>query len=67
MQKIEEVLRQDKASREDNENMIFETMKDLVNRVKLELEAEKRDRETSEENILGLIENACTKLGALNL
>jgi len=47
--------------------MIFETMKDLVNRVKLELEAEKRDRETSEENILGLIENACTKLGALNI
>ena len=67
MQRIEEVLRQDKASREDNENMIFETMKDLVNRVKLELEAEKRDREASEENILGLIENACTKLGGLNI
>jgi hypothetical protein len=42
-------------------------MKDLVNRVKSELEAEKKDRECSEENILSLIEDACTKLSALQL
>ena len=40
-------------------------LRDLVNRVKGEIDNERKDREGSEETILNLIEEACNKLSAI--
>jgi hypothetical protein len=37
-------------------------LKDVVNRVKVEIEYERKDRETTEETLLNLLEETCTKL-----
>ena len=54
---------QEKKSREESEAAIYEMLRDLVNRVKTEIESEKKIREQSEEQILNLIEEALQKLG----
>ncbi|CAD8124217.1 unnamed protein product [Paramecium sonneborni] len=43
-------------------------LKDIVNRVKVELDQEKKTREQSEEHLLSLLEDTCNKLSiAANL
>jgi hypothetical protein len=37
-------------------------LKDVVNRVKVEIEYERKDREATEETLLNLLEETCTKL-----
>lgn len=37
-------------------------LKDLVSRVKSEIDEEKRTREESQESLLGLLEEACNKM-----
>lgn len=37
-------------------------LKDIVNRVKVELETEKKSREETEEHLLLLLEDTCNKL-----
>jgi len=37
-------------------------LKDVVNRVKVEVELERKDREATEETLLKLLEDTCTKL-----
>ena len=44
---------------------MFGMLRDLVNRVKGEIDNERKDREGSEETILNLIEEACNKLQAV--
>jgi hypothetical protein len=38
-----------------------------MSRIKLEIEAEKRDRETSEEQLLGLLEDTCARLQGVSV
>ena len=47
---------------EESEGDIFEMLKDLVSRVKSEIDEEKRTREESQESLLGLLEEACNKM-----
>jgi hypothetical protein len=42
-------------------------LKDVVNKVKAEIENEKKNRETTEETLLSLLEDTCTKLNAASL
>jgi hypothetical protein len=37
-------------------------LKEVVNRVKVEIEYERKDRETTEETLLNLLEETCSKL-----
>jgi Ser-tRNA(Ala) deacylase AlaX len=37
-------------------------LKELVNRVKAEIDEERRERETSQETLLTLLEDTCNKL-----
>ena len=37
-------------------------LKDVVNRVKVEVEYERKDREATEETLLKLLEDTCSKL-----
>ena len=37
-------------------------LKDVVNRVKVEVEYERKDREATEETLLKLLEDTCNKL-----
>jgi len=39
----------------------------MMSRIKLEIEAEKRDREASEEQLLGLLEDTCARLQGVSV
>jgi len=39
-------------------------LKDMVNKIKIEIENEKKDREENEETLLSLLEDTCNKLNA---
>lgn len=42
-------------------------LKEVVHRVKTEIEGEKKNREMTEETLLGLLEDTCNKLNAAAL
>lgn len=42
-------------------------LKEVVQQVKGEIEGEKRNRETTEDTLLSLLEDTCTKLSAASL
>jgi len=56
------LIDQEKNAREESESAIFDMLKDVVNRVKVEIEYERKDREATEETLLNLLEETCTKL-----
>lgn len=62
-----EVLQIEKKSREETEESILELLRDMVGRIKNELESEKKERESSEETLLSLLEETCTKLNTATL
>jgi len=39
-------------------------LRDMVNKIKLEIDSEKKDREENEETLLSLLEDTCNKLNA---
>ena len=49
-------------AREETEEAILEMLRDMVNKIKAEIETEKRDREDNEEVLLSLLEDTCNKL-----
>jgi aspartokinase len=66
--KINNSINVERRSRDESEQSIFEMLKDVVNRVKLELDQEKKIREETEEHLLSLLEDTCNKLStAANL
>lgn len=44
------------------ENMIFDMLKNTVDKIKKDIETERKEREEVEHTILQLLENACEKL-----
>lgn len=62
-----ELIQQEKKSREDTEEAILELLRDMVNKIKGELEGEKKERESSEETLLSLLEETCTKLNTASI
>ena len=59
---IEEMVTESKKSANENGNAMQEIIKETANRVKKELDAERKERETSEDALLSLLEATCTKL-----
>lgn len=62
IKKLNDGIGQQKRSREENETSIFDMLKDFINRVKGEIEDERKERELSQETLLNLLEEACNKL-----
>jgi len=54
----------EKKAREETEEAILEMLKDMVNKIKLEIDSEKKDREENEETLLSLLEDTCNKLNS---
>ncbi len=57
----------ERKAREETEESILELLRDMVNRIKSELDIEKKERESSEETLLSLLEETCTKLNTATL
>lgn len=55
-------LEKQKNSRKERENAIEDMLKDIIKRVGDELLVEKEEREQTEEKILLLLEDTCSKL-----
>jgi len=66
-QKVVELIQAEKKGREETEESILELLRDMVNRIKNELENEKKERESSEETLLSLLEETCTKLNTATI
>jgi hypothetical protein len=62
--RLTEVIGNEKKSREETEEAILEMLKDMVNKIKVEIDNEKKDREENEETLLSLLEDTCNKLNA---
>ena len=60
--RLNQLLGDEKKAREESEQCIFDMLKDVVSRVKSEIEYERKNRESSEETILNLLEDTCNKL-----
>jgi len=56
----------ERRTREENEQALFEILKDFVEKVRKEIDKERKDRELNEETLLGLLEEACGKLNYIN-
>ena len=54
----------DARQREDNEDKILSSFKDIMKKVKDELDSEKNKREHFEENIFNILEETCNKLAS---
>ena len=52
----------EKVSREANEETMIETFKEMICKIKSELEAERSPREEADETLLKLLEETCTKI-----
>jgi hypothetical protein len=53
---------EEKKVSEETEEALLEMLKEMVNRMKTEIDSEKKERETSEDTLLSLLEETCTKL-----
>ena len=52
----------ERVSREANEETMIETFKEMICKIKSELEAERSQREEADETLLKLLEETCTKI-----
>jgi hypothetical protein len=52
----------ERESREANEETMIETFKEMICKIKGEIDAERTKREESDESLLHLLEDTCTKL-----
>jgi len=43
---------------------MLEILRDMINRIKVEIENERKDREDNEDTLLSLLEDACGKLNS---
>ena len=47
---------------EETEESMLEILRDMISRIKVEIETERKDREENEETLLSLLEDTCSKL-----
>lgn len=52
----------EKLIRDENEQATFDMLKDIVEKIKNELEIETKEREEGEQMLMGLLEEAMNKL-----
>lgn len=55
-------MRDEKAAREGNEETMIETFKEMICKIKSEIDAERQQREDADETLLKLLEEACVKI-----
>ena len=75
LSKLGQAVQQERYQRQESEQAIFDMLKDVVNRIKSEIDNEKKNRytlliisrETTEETILNLLEDTCNKINAAQL
>lgn len=60
--KFRRELQEQTDSREACETEIYELMKNVVMKIKEEIELERKTRENTQENLLGLLEETCHKI-----
>lgn len=60
------LLQQERKKRDENDQASFDIVKEFVENARKEINAEKKEREKSEETFLTLMEDACSKLHALS-
>ena len=46
---------------------MLEILRDMINRIKIEIETERKDREENEETLLSLLEDTCSKLNSASV
>ena len=62
MEKLKEVVDDERKGREETEETMIEMFKDMINKIKVEIENERSEREQAEESLLSLLEETCAKL-----
>ena len=54
----------EKGAREETEEAFLDMLRSIINKIKTELENERRERELSEETLLNLLDETCNRLDA---
>ena len=57
-------MEQEKKSREETEEAILEMLKEMVGKIKGEIDHERMEREQNHETLLQLLEDTCNKFNA---
>ena len=52
----------EKKGREETEETMIEMFKDMINKIRGEIDIERSERESAEESLLTLLEETCAKL-----
>jgi hypothetical protein len=52
----------EKGAREETEEAFLDMLRSIINKIKTELENERRERELSEETLLNLLDETCNRL-----
>lgn len=58
-------LSKEKNNQDENQRAIFDIVRDIVEKVKRELEAEQKERETSGESLMRLLQDSVSKLNSI--
>lgn len=56
----------ERKAREETEEALLAMLRDVMGRLKNDVEQERRDRETTEETLLSLLEDTCAKLNMVS-
>ena len=62
--RIQNVIQEDKKTREETEEAILEMLRVMITKMKSDVENERKDREITEETLLSILEDTCNKLNA---
>ena len=62
IQKLNEAVLEQKKTAGEAEEALLDMVKEMISRIKGEIEGEKKEREASEDNLLALLEETCAKL-----
>ena len=62
LDKVQKLVEGEQKVRENTQEEIVEMLKEMVNKVRLDLETEKNERSKNEDVLLSLLENTCSKL-----
>ena len=55
-------MEEEKRAREETEETMIEMFKEMISKIKSEIDVEKSEREQAEEALLSLLEETCAKL-----
>lgn len=62
LSKVSSLVLEEKKVSEEAQEALVEMLKEMVHRMKAEIESEKKERETTEDTLLTLLEDTCTKI-----